>query len=142
MKAHILLLFVIMPILIFGQSSEISNSGGRAPIKSSSELSGKKQTDKIEVSGSRSNVGANGSRTYMVDRNGNQYELNKAYYENKLIELDDNIRAIDVKIEYVNSNEEERNLANQNGWFTDMENVKRNLQTERLDLVTKIASLE
>ncbi|MBC9811673.1 hypothetical protein H9Y05_04210 [Crocinitomicaceae bacterium CZZ-1] len=79
-------------------------------------------------------------QTYSVDRYGVQRQHDKAYYQEKLAELDELVQAIDVKVDYVNSNPEERAKATENGWFRDMETTKERLRNERVELVRKIES--
>lgn len=79
-------------------------------------------------------------QTYSVDRYGVQRQHDKAYYQEKLAELDELVQAIDVKVDYVNSNPEERTKATENGWFRDMETTKERLRNERVELVRKIES--
>jgi|SRR5690554_6459990 len=141
MKTQLLIFFITTPIFLFCQTDESSKTKERVTNLLTISPSEKKAADGTSFSNAQ--VGeTNGSRSYMVDRYGNQYELNKAYYENKLVELDNHLIAIDQKIEYVNSNEEEKNKATQNGWFVDMENTKQRLQNERAELISKIASFE
>lgn len=85
-------------------------------------------------------VNQQSEQTYSVDRYGVQRTHDKAYYQEKLTELDELVQAIDVKVDYVNANPEERAKATENGWFRDMEATKERLRNERVELVQKIES--
>ncbi len=90
--------------------------------------------------GNSPQVNQQSEQTYSVDRYGVQRTHDKAYYQEKLTELDELVQAIDVKVDYVNANPEERAKATENGWFRDMEATKERLRNERVELVQKIES--
>lgn len=91
-------------------------------------------------SSNSSQVNQQSEQTYSVDRYGVQRTHDKTYYQEKLVELDELVQAINVKVDYVNSNPEERAKATENGWFQDMEVTKERLRNERVELTQKIES--
>ncbi|XOV68840.1 MAG: hypothetical protein ACFHU9_06580 [Fluviicola sp.] len=60
-----------------------------------------------------------------------------AYYNEEIAKIDAQIVAIDSKIAHVNNTPSEKAIAEQNGWFQDMEQIKLELNQERADLVQK-----
>jgi len=62
---------------------------------------------------------------------------NKAYYDAEIAKIDARIAAIDTKIAHVNATPSEKAYAEQNGWFTQMEEAKTELNQRRATLVAK-----
>ncbi len=60
-----------------------------------------------------------------------------AYYNEEIAKVDTQIAAIDSKIAHVNSVPSEKALAEQNGWFQQMDQIKLNLNQQRATLVQK-----
>ncbi|MCO5260009.1 MAG: hypothetical protein M9916_07690 [Crocinitomicaceae bacterium] len=83
---------------------------------------------------------ANYPVTYSVNASGEQVELNKAYYENQLKSVEYLINAIDQKVEYVNSDQNMREEAIENGWFEQMKSNKNEVEKKRDSIIEKIKS--
>ena len=60
------------------------------------------------------------------------------YYSLEIAKIDQHISAIEQKTAYINSIPEEKSLAENNGWFIQMANVKTQLMEKRKVLVTKL----
>ena len=58
-----------------------------------------------------------------------------AYYDEEIAKIDAHIAAIDVKIATVNSDPTEQALAQQNGWFQNMNNIKAELNQKKAELI-------
>lgn len=58
-----------------------------------------------------------------------------AYYNEEIAKVDTHIAAIDAKIAHVNSIPSEQALAQQNGWFQQMDQIKLELNQKRATLV-------
>lgn len=65
----------------------------------------------------------------------------KNYYQEEIAKIDNQISAIDTKIEYVKSDPQEKKLAEESGWFTEMEATKEKLRAERTNLEQKLNAL-
>lgn len=72
-------------------------------------------------------------QTISVRKGHPQQVHDKAYYEQKIKDIDELLEAIEVKTLYVKSNEEENKIATQNGWYDDMERVKVESLKQRLE---------
>lgn len=79
-----------------------------------------------------------GGETYSVDKYGVQRKHDKAYFQEQLSAVEESIRAIEVKEDYVRSIPEEHALAQENGWYENMKKTKERLREERIDLRRKI----
>lgn len=71
-----------------------------------------------------------------------QREHDATYYTDEIAKIDANLNAIDQKKEYIISNAEENELAESNGWFAKMEEVKAQLLIKREELLTKLNNLD
>jgi len=60
-----------------------------------------------------------------------------AYYNEEIAKVDAHITAIDAKIGHVNADPAEKALAEQNGWFQEMDQIKQELNQRRATLVLK-----
>lgn len=80
--------------------------------------------------------------TYSVGRNKVQREHNKEYYEEQLQNLNNQIEAIEYKIEYIKSDQSMREKAEENGWFQQMEEAKQQAKLQILELQEKINTHE
>ncbi|MCR9173067.1 MAG: hypothetical protein NXI10_11270 [bacterium] len=60
-----------------------------------------------------------------------------AYYNQEIAKVDAHISAIDAKIAHVNSIPSEKALAEQNGWFQQMDQIKLELNQKRATLIQK-----
>lgn len=60
-----------------------------------------------------------------------------AYYNEEISKVDAHIAAIDTKIAHVNNTPSEKALAEQNGWFQEMDQIKLELNQKRATLVQK-----
>lgn len=101
------------------------------------------QSENKETQGSSSSEESshgNYPMTISVNRSGEQITHDKQYYQNQVVEIDETLVAIEVKIDYVKGNSSEHTLATQNGWYQDMEETKRKLREQRAELLLKIES--
>ena len=55
--------------------------------------------------------------------------------------IDNNLSTIDQKIAFVNGNPQEKLKAQLNGWFQQMDEIKTQLNTKKIDLQEKLAKL-
>lgn len=60
-----------------------------------------------------------------------------AYYNEEIAKIDAHVAAIDAKIAHVNNTPSEKVLAEQNGWFQEMDQIKLDLNQKRATLVQK-----
>lgn len=58
--------------------------------------------------------------------------------QQKIKAIDDHINAINIKTNYINNNPEEKALAESNGWFVEMANIKSELLVKKSLLEEKI----
>lgn len=79
------------------------------------------------------------SRTVTISKRPGQPQQTHdvAYYNAEIAKVDAQIAAIDTKIAHVNNTPSEKALAEQNGWFQDMEQIKLDLNQKRATLVQK-----
>ena len=71
------------------------------------------------------------STTISIRAGESQVTHNSAYYQNEIDKIDAQILAINTKISIVNANSEEKQVALNSGWFTDMENIKIQLENKK-----------
>jgi NAD/NADP transhydrogenase alpha subunit len=64
-----------------------------------------------------------------------------AYYQKEIVIIDDNLTAIDQKIVSVNNDPQEKQLAESQGWFDNMELIKQQLIAKKASLQQKLANL-
>ena len=69
------------------------------------------------------------------------YDLELEYTQEEIDKIDTNIAAIDQKVAHVNANPQEKQNAEANGWFQDMENIKSELLVKKTALLEKQAKL-
>ena len=80
--------------------------------------------------------------TTISKRAGQEQEVHNAtYYQKEISKIDNHIIAIDTKIEFVNNDPTEKALAESNGWFTDMNSIKAELQAKKTELENKLNNL-
>lgn len=72
-------------------------------------------------------------QTISIKKGEQQKVHDKAYYESKIKEIDELLEAIEVKTEYVRSNETENKIALENGWYENMEQVKKEAREQRFE---------
>lgn len=72
-------------------------------------------------------------QTISVRKGQPQQVHDKAYYEQQIKDIDELLKAIEVKIAAVKSDEEENQVAMQNGWYNNMEQVKTESLKQRLE---------
>ena len=60
-----------------------------------------------------------------------------AYYNEEIAKIDAHVAAVDTKIAHVNNTPSEKALAEQNGWFQEMDQIKLELNQKRATLVQK-----
>lgn len=61
----------------------------------------------------------------------------ETYYNEEIAKVDAHVAAIDTKIAHVNADPTEKALAEQNGWFQQMDQIKQELNQRRATLVLK-----
>jgi len=54
------------------------------------------------------------------------------YYQEEIAKIDAQILAINTKIQLIQNDPVENKLATQNGWYTDMENIKDKLNAQKI----------
>lgn len=72
-------------------------------------------------------------QTISVRKGQPQQVHDKAYYEQRIREIDELLEAIEAKSAYIKSHENESRIAAQNGWFDNMERVKEESLKYRSD---------
>jgi hypothetical protein len=72
-------------------------------------------------------------QTISIKKGEQQKVHDKAYYELKIKEIDELLEAIEVKTDYVRSNESENKIALENGWYDNMQQVKEEARIQRLE---------
>ena len=65
----------------------------------------------------------------------------QAYFLQEISVIDNNLSTIDQKIAFVNGNPQEKLKAQLNGWFQQMDEIKTQLNTKKIDLQEKLAKL-
>ena len=78
--------------------------------------------------------------TYSKKSGEAQIVLDKSYYEKELIRIDQHIAAIDIKISTVNSDQNENEKAQSQGWFDQITRTREELTAERAQILVKIKS--
>mmetsp|Transcript_4383 Transcript_4383/g.5854 ORF Transcript_4383/g.5854 Transcript_4383/m.5854 type:complete len:137 (-) Transcript_4383:728-1138(-) len=79
------------------------------------------------------------SRTVTISKRPGQAQRvhDVAYYNEEIAKVDAQIAAIDSKIAHVNATPSELAIAQQNGWFQQMDQTKIDLNQHRAELVEK-----
>lgn len=72
--------------------------------------------------------------TVSIRAGESQITHDRNYYENEIAKIDVQIMAINTKIDIVKANPEEKALANETGWFTDMDIIKIQLEAKKQEL--------
>lgn len=62
-----------------------------------------------------------------------------SFYVNRLENIKSHIKAIDTKVDYINSNQEKKEVAEQNGWFKQMYEIKQQLIMEQAKISQKLS---
>lgn len=78
---------------------------------------------------------------FSVDQYGNKYTHDKAYFEQRIVEIDELMQAIEIKEDYVRSNPAEHASAIKNGWYEYATRTKEQLKEDKKALQKKIDSL-
>jgi uncharacterized membrane protein len=131
-------LFLTISNLIFAQTEQNPNTIIKTNIDSKQQTI---QTTKIsEVYDNSDDTVTHIEKAYSIGSDGIQHLHDKAYFQEQLNSVDYMLQAIDDKINYVNSNPEEKTIATQNGWFQQMQDNKIELQSKRAELIQKIES--
>lgn len=83
------------------------------------------------------------SKTQTISKRAGQPQQvhDAAYYQKEISVIDNNLAAIDQKIAYVNGNAQEKQTAEANGWFEQMDNIKAELLVKKAALQKKLANL-
>lgn len=79
-------------------------------------------------------------QTYTVDVSGEQVLMDKAYYQQQLVNVNYLIQSIDSKVEYIKSSPEEDAQAKASGWYQQMENNRKDAEAKKVELAKKIES--
>lgn len=133
-------LLSVVSISVFGQESknQAPTREVKKEVKSENGAPAQNSVQTVNAE-SQSNIGTY-PQEFSVDQNGVQYTHDKAYFEQKLASVDELMRAIEVKEEYVRSSPEEHVNATQNGWYDNMSKMKEQLKEEKIALQRKIDS--
>lgn len=78
--------------------------------------------------------------TYSKKSGEAQIVLDKSYYEKELIRIDQHIAAIDLKVSSIRSDQNEKEKAESQGWFDQMNSTREELKAERAQILVKIKS--
>jgi hypothetical protein len=78
--------------------------------------------------------------TYSKKSGEAQIVLDKSYYEKELIRIDQHIAAIDLKVSSISSDQNEKEKAESQGWFDQMNSTREELKAERAQILVKIKS--
>lgn len=83
------------------------------------------------------------SKSVTISKRANEPQRvhNQAYYTEEIAKIDGNILAINQKIVLVNADPQEKQLAEANGWFQDMDKIKNDLLLKKTNLQEKLATL-
>ena len=76
----------------------------------------------------------NGTVTISKRKGEDQVIENKEYFENQIIRINSQIESINFKIEAVNNDAELKVKAIESGWFVDMEQIKGELNIQKLEI--------
>jgi len=80
----------------------------------------------------------NKSTTISVRAGESQVTHDNAYFLNEIAKIDNQISAINQKINQVNSDSTEADRAEDAGWFDDMENIKAQLEAKKVNLQNQL----
>ncbi len=58
----------------------------------------------------------------------------------RIAAIDSHVHAIDIKVKYVSSDQDQRERAQKMGWFDQMEKTKKELTIEKMELENKLKS--
>ena len=78
--------------------------------------------------------------TYSKKSGEAQIVLDKSYYEKELIRIDQHIAAIDLKVSSISSDQNEKEKAESQGWFDQMNSTREELKAEREQILLKLKS--
>lgn len=135
------ILLSAVSISVFGQ--ELNHQTPERKVKK--EIRSEKETPPQNSGQTLSSTNAENTTTYpqefSVDQNGVKYTHDKAYFEQRIVEIDELMQAIEMKEEYVRSNPAEHAIAVKNGWYDDMTRTKERLKEDKKALQKKIDSL-
>lgn len=76
----------------------------------------------------------NGTVSITKKLNEPQVIHNRAELENEMLRIDSHIESINSKIVTVNADPSEQAIANESGWFEDMEEIKIGLNNRKLEI--------
>lgn len=77
------------------------------------------------------------SKTYSIKAGEQQVLHDKNYYQQRVKTINNQIEAIEIKMEHIQSNPSEKEKAIQSGWFDEMKNTIQLLKEEKEEIVTK-----
>ena len=118
------LFFLFSGISIFSNAQEVKQEKAiyeRTPISVDANKEVKLETGTKSV-------------TMSISAGESQVIHNDAYYQKKIAQIDAQISAINTKISIVNADAQEKSIANNSGWFADMENIKTELENQKFEL--------
>lgn len=103
-----------------------------------------KQSTASPVSNTHSNVRSSSNGTVTISKKaGEEQETHDlSYYNREIQKVEKHLAAIDAKVANVNADAEKKSEANAAGWFKQMENIKKELEIERSELIEKRDSLK
>jgi len=137
MKANHLL-YVVLLVSGFSYSQELEKS-----IKDPKQLT-YKQSTATPVTNTHSNVRSSSNGTVTISKKAGQEQQTHdlSYYNREITRVEKHIAAIDTKVANVNADNEKKSEADSAGWFKQMENIKKELEIERSELIEKRDNLK
>jgi hypothetical protein len=74
--------------------------------------------------------------TVSISKKANEPQVihNRAELENEILRIDSHIESINSKVTSVNADPSEQAIANESGWFEDMEAIKIGLNNRKLEI--------
>ena len=134
-------LITVLSLVISCAAFSQENVGSDVRSDEKKELSPKPTTVQHEAIPTKEKRVSSGSVTISKKAGEPQKVHDAAYYQNEIAIIDNNINAIDQKVAWVNNNPQEKQQAEANGWFDNMEKIKQELITKKSTLQQKLANL-
>lgn len=96
----------------------------------------------VAIEKSRTSVvsSESGSKPFTISKRAGEDQIthNQNYYLQEIEKINQNLIAIEKKSEFINNSPEEKELAENNGWFQQMEQIKIQLLEKRTMLQDKM----
>lgn len=144
-KYYLFLLLLIASSTLYSQANDKPQ---QIKLTDKKEIKATQQPQTTTTSNSTTTENSSNSNSqsypisYTVDASGNQVTMDKAYYEKQLEGVNDLIKAIDYKVEYIKSNPEENAKALNSGWFEQMKRSRINAENQKIEIQQKIQSFK